>query len=136
MYLLCFILICYKISFKMRFHVTIFWNLAQGGHFSQSGKIGDTGEFLLFWNGHTRRVLGSLSKKLRMVSGYNFFTGPYYRAKPKVVLNTLQTQKSLELAFRSQLFYNFLQKLFFCNMIWIKLAKFYYQAVFTSQVIQ
>ena len=58
----------------------IFWNLDRGVIFwvPQSGKIGNTGEFLLFWNGHPSvlgRVLGPLSEKPKMVSRYKFFYG-------------------------------------------------------------
>ena len=52
----------------------------------------------------------------------------------EVVLNFLQTQKGMELAFRSQ-FLRFFHK--FCSsVIWHNLAKFHSQTVFTSQVIQ
>ena len=79
-YSVCFILILHKFSFKIRGHMTIFWNLVPGVIFRvpQSGKIGDTGEFLLFWNGHLSffgRVLGPLSEKPKMVSRYKFFYG-------------------------------------------------------------
>ena len=75
-YLVCFILILHKISYKMRGHMTIFWNLVQGVIFrvAQSGKIGDTGEFLLFWNGHPSsfgRVLGPLSWFLVKIFQWN-----------------------------------------------------------------
>ena len=84
-YQLCPILILHKISFKMRGHMAIFWNLAQGIIFRlrQSGKIKDIREFLLLWNGHPSffgRVLGPLPEKSRMVCRDKCFCKPYYRA--------------------------------------------------------
>ena len=40
-----------------------------------------------------------------------------FRFPIEVVLNSLQTQKGLELVFRSQFLYNFLIKFFFFNMV-------------------
>ena len=79
-YLVYFILILHKVSFKMRGHMAIFWNLVQGVifYFTQLGKIGDTGEFLLFENdlpSFFGRVLGPLSEKPKVVSRYKFFYG-------------------------------------------------------------
>ena len=79
-YLVCFILILHKFSFKIRVLMTIFWYLVHGVIFRvpHSGKIVDTWEFLLFWNGHPSffgRVLGPLSEKPKMASRYKFFYG-------------------------------------------------------------
>ena len=76
-------------SFKMRDHMTIFWNLAQRVIFRvhQSRKVGDTEEFLLFWNGCPSffgRVLGPLSEKPRMISRYEFFYGTLLQSLPYI----------------------------------------------------